>query len=376
VHLSGILLAGVGLVFVARLALDLAGSLFWGEAADGRPPARALDPSARPAIAAVCVVGLVLVLAPAWTNLDAYDTHNSVNVALQAADDAQQGPQLDQLLAYVRAHPRGRVYAGLPTNWGSGFMVGAVPVFKYIESKDIDEVGYTLRTASLMTDPEYFFDENNPGDYPLFGVGYLIAPEGLPSPVPAQRIACRSDYCLWALPDPGYVHVYDTTGVLTATRANVGSRSITLLDSPLLTRQRDLTVAFNGSAASVPTARSAAGLQGSPGRVVAEHARLAQGRVQAVVTAHRRAAVVLSASFDPGWTATVDGHPAPTVMVAPALVGVDVGPGVHTVAFRYSGYGSYVPLFVLALAVLAVLAVATFVAHRRRRDPEGAAGDS
>ena len=365
VHLSGILLAGVGLVFVAQAALDIARRLFWGESPDGQP-APTVSPSSRAAIAALCIVGLVVVLAPAWTNLDAYDTHNSVNVGLQAADDTQQATQLDQLLAYVRAHPRGRVYAGLPTNWGQDFVVGAVPVFKYLESKDIDEVGYTLRTASLMTDPEYYFDESNPGDYPLFGVGYLIAPEGLPSPVPAQRVACRSDYCLWKLPDPGYVHVYDTTGVLTATRADVGTRSLTLLGSPLLTRQRDLTVAFNGSAASAPTARSAAALHGTPGRVVAEHAQLEQGRVRAVVTAHRRATVVLSASYDPGWRATVDGHPAPTVMVAPALVGVDVGPGVHTVTFRYGGYGSYVPFFVLALVVLAGLAIATVLGWRRR----------
>ena len=373
VHLSGILLAGVGLVFAGRLALDLAATAIWGERDDTR--ARRLEPSAQPAVAAVCVVGLVLVLTPAWTNLDAYDSHNSLSVAVQAVEDGQQAPPLDQLLAYVRAHPRGRVYAGLPTNWGNDFLVGSVPVFKYLESKDIDEVGYTLRTASLMTDPEYFFDESNPGDYPLFGIGYLLAPEGHDSPVPAQRIACQSDYCLWALPDPGYVHVYDTTGVLTATRADVGTRSITLLDSPLLTRQRDLTVAFNGSAASVPTARPAAALAGSPGRVVAEHPQVAQGRVRAVVTARRRATVVLSASFDPGWSATVDGHPAPTVMVAPALVGVDVGPGVHTVEFRYGGYGSYVPLFVLAVVVLAVLGVGTLVLWvRRRRHPDDAAG--
>ena len=84
------------------------------------------------------------------------------------------------------------------------------------------------------------------------------------------------------------------------------------------------------------------------------------------MTARRRATVVLSASYDPGWRATVDGHPAPTVMVAPAVVGVDVGPGVHSVTFRYGGYGSYVPLFVLALVVLVALGVATYFGWRRR----------
>ena len=76
----------------------------------------------------------------------------------------------------MRGPPAGRVYAGQPTNWGQDFLVGDVPVFKYLESKDIDEVGYTLRTASLMTDPEYYFDDTNPGDYPLFGIGYILTP--------------------------------------------------------------------------------------------------------------------------------------------------------------------------------------------------------
>jgi hypothetical protein len=69
------------------------------------------------------------------------------------------------------------------------FTVGAVPVFMYLESQDVYEVGYTLRTASLMTDPEYFFDERNPGDYRLFGIHYLIVPSGYLPPVPAKLLS-------------------------------------------------------------------------------------------------------------------------------------------------------------------------------------------
>ena len=117
------------------------------------------------------------------------------------------------------------MYAGKPTNWGSDFTVGAVPVFKYLENKDVDEVGYTLRTASLMTDPEYYFDESNPGDYPLFGIGYIIYPAGRAPPVAAHSVGCSGPYCLWALPDGGVIHIYDTTGVLSANRADVGTQS-------------------------------------------------------------------------------------------------------------------------------------------------------
>ena len=105
--------------------------------------------------------------------------------------------------------------------------------------------------------------------------------------------------------------------------------------------------------------------------MVVEHADLENGAARAVVQTNRRATVVLSASYDPGWHATVDGRPAPTVMVAPALVGVVVGPGVHTVAFTYGGYGSYDVLFVLALVVLVALAVAPPVWRRMRRRAAG-----
>ncbi|HXN62912.1 MAG TPA: hypothetical protein VN886_20865, partial [Acidimicrobiales bacterium] len=366
VQLSGILLAGIGIVFLGRLVLDGITRLL--------PEERrrwASEPAWRGVLAGLCIVGLVIVLAPAWTSLDTYDAHNATNIGLQADADAQQEPQINSLIDYVKAHPRGRVYAGAPTNWGNEFLVGAVPVFKYLENQDVDEVGYTLRTASLMTDPEYFFDDTNPGDYPLFGIGYIVTPESMAPPVDAKRVGCSGDYCLWALPDPGYIHVYDTTGVLDATRADVGTKSEQLLDSPLTDEQRDLTVAFNGGRAAQPTASQAEALTGSPGHVVVQTADLANGEARAVVKANRRATVVLSASYDPGWGATVDGHPAPTVMVAPALVGVVVGPGVHTVTFSYGGFGSYTVLFALALLVLVALAIWTIAENRmrhRRRD--------
>jgi hypothetical protein len=65
-----------------------------------------------------------------------------------------------------------------------------------VESRDVDEVGYTLRTASLMTDPEYYFDERNPGDYRLFGIRYLVVPTGSSPPVPARLELRAGSYSL------------------------------------------------------------------------------------------------------------------------------------------------------------------------------------
>jgi hypothetical protein len=362
VQLSGLLLAGVAIVAIGHSVVHQVARLL-----PENQRGWATNPTSYGLVAGLCIVALVIGLSPAWWNIGTYAGHNATNVSLQAQDDAQESPQIDRLLDYVRAHPRGRVYAGSPTNWGADFTVGAVPVFKYLESKDIDEVGYTLRTASLMTDPEYFFADTVPGDYPLFGIGYLIIPEAMPPPVPASKVGCSGAYCLWSLPEGGYIHVYDTTGVLEANRADVGTQSQTLLESSLMGEDRDLTVAFNGSKAAPPTSSDPAELSGRPGHVVVQSADMANGQARAVVSTSRKATVVLSASYDPGWKATVDGHPAPTVMVAPALVGVVVGPGVHTVAFTYAGFGSYSALFALTLVVLVGLAIGPWLWGRWRR---------
>ena len=69
--------------------------------------------------------------------------------------------------------------------------------------------------------------------------------------------------------------------------------------------------------------------------------------------------MVLSASFDPGWSVSMDGRPAATEMVAPALVAVTVPPGTHQIVFRYHGFAAYPELLALALLSLLALAMET-----------------
>src|SRR6185437_5577474 len=63
-QLSGILLAGIGLVYVGRLLVESATMLVPEERRRrlGRPSGRVL-------VAALCIVGAVVVLVPAWTSM-------------------------------------------------------------------------------------------------------------------------------------------------------------------------------------------------------------------------------------------------------------------------------------------------------------------
>ena len=315
---------------------------------------------------AVAVAGMILVLAPAWLEQRSFDRRNADHIAAQRRADATQGAEVDQLITLIQANGGGRVYAGMPSNWGMDFTVGAVPVFKYLESRDVDEVGYTLRTASLMTGPEDHFDELDPSDYELFGIRYLILRTGSSPPVPAQMVARAGPYALWTTPTTGYVHAGTIVGALAANRTDLGARSVPLLRSGLAGAGDYLEIVFGGRQATPPPLPQAS--RGPrAGEVASERDDLADGLVSATVTMRRPGVVVLSASFDDGWTGTVDGHPRPTSMVSPALVAIGVPAGTHTVEFRYRGYSGYPELFALCALTLAAFAGAEAVRRRRRR---------
>lgn len=314
---------------------------------------------------ATVLVAAIAVLAPAWLALGAYDRHDGIAIAAQRRADDTEGAQLDRLVAAIKRDGGGRTYAGMPSNWGQDFTVGTVPVFKYLESRDVDEVGYTLRTASLMTDPEYFFDDRDRSDYRLFGVRYLILPAGHQPPV-AARLAVRSGpYRLWTIDSVGYVQAGRIVGEMSANRTNVGTRSIALLHSGLAAHGAYLAVRYGvggGANGRLPSVAS----QSFTGAVTAQHADLADGEASATLRMRRPGIVVLSASYDPGWTATVNGRRQPTRMVAPALVAVDVPAGTDHIVFRFDGYGDYPELLALSGLAFVMVGVAPACVRRAR----------
>ena len=346
VQLAALLLAGRGAEWLAARCLRLL------EARVPRWPARRTL-----AVVLAAAVAAVAVLAPAWLQLGAYDRADGAAIAAQRRADSTEGADLDRLVAVIKRDGGGRTYAGMPANWGQNFTVGTVSVFRYLESDDVDEVGYTLRTASLMTDPEYYFDEHDPSDYRLFGVRYLILPARSQPPVPARLMMRSGPYWLWTINGDGYIQAGRIVGEISANRTNVGTRSIPLLHSGLAADGAYLGVSYGsggGGGGPLPTTRS----RSAAGTVSAQSADLDDGEASVTVRMRQAGVAVLSASYDPGWTATVNGRHSPIRMVAPALVAVDVPAGTDHVVFRFHGYGDYPALLALAGLTLAVAAFA------------------
>jgi hypothetical protein len=157
-------------------------------------------------------------------------------------------------------------------------------------------------------------------------------------------------------------------GEISANRTNVGARSVRLLHSGLAAGGAYLAVRYASDGGGGGRLGPVASL--SPvGAVRAERADLADGKVSATVRMRRPGIAVLSASYDPGWTATVNGRRRPTRMVAPALVAVDVPAGTDHVMLSFHGYGGYPELLTLSGLTLVVIALGPMCVRRARRPP-------
>ena len=367
VQLAALLLAGRGAAWLAARCVRLLEDL---------PPRFLPGLLSSPA---VVLVAACAVLAPGWLQLGAYDRVDGAGVGAQRHADSTQGAELDRLIAVISRDGGGRTYAGMPSNWGQGFTVGSVPVFKYLESRDVDEVGYTLRTASLMTDPEYNFDESDPSDYLLFGIRYLILPARMKPPVLALLAMRSGPYWLWTLDGTGYIQAGQIVGSISANRTDLGASSVSLLRSGLAADGAYLSVRYGSSGPYGPGPLPSVRGLSLAGTVRSEHVSLADGSATATVSMRQAGVVVLSASYDPGWTATVNGQRRPTLMVAPALVAVEVPAGTDQVVFEFGGYGDYPELLAVGGVSLVVAGVGPVWVRRRsvrrsvrRRDGEAA----
>jgi Bacterial membrane protein YfhO len=325
----------------------------------------------RALVLGLVAVGLIAWFYPAKTEISGFDARDATTILAQQEADTTQGSAIAPLVNYIKRHGGGRTYAGLGSNWGQSFTVGLVPVYKYLEAQDVDEMTYIVPSLSLMLDAEADFDEDNPSDYPIFGIRYILVPYGMSPPVPARRLLVSGTYALWQVPSSGYATTIQVAGTINSNRSDIGSQSLTFLAS--VAPHEDSAVGWPGLPPPPPSDASPDTSTSAPGQVQTVDAHLSQGSISISVKMGRPGSLLISLAYDPGWHAWVNGKPTATEMLAPAVEGVKLGTGSYNVQLRYYGFRWYPELWAGGLAGL----VAVWSACRRKTaDSEAGAGAS
>ncbi len=350
VQLAGVMLAGVGLTWAGETVVQLVRR--W------RPRIRLVP------LAAGLIGAAVLLTLPAWFDRAAYAASDSASIAVQVSADQTDGAALDVLINDITTRGGGRTYAGMPGNWGAQYLIGQVPVYEYLADNSVDAIGFLLRTPSLVTDNEAYFNQNDLADYQLYNVRYVLMPAGMQPPVAATLIASSGRHRLWLVSTTGYLQVVDTAGIVAANRADMATQMQPYLNSTFFNHGQLATVAFNGGAAAAPTLPIGASATTSPGSSSDVLVETADGYFAGEVSAVRTATVVLKATYDPRWHVLVDGKAATPYMVVPGFVAVTVTPGQHVVVFQYIAYSHYPLLLGMGALTLLLLALGPWVWRR------------
>jgi hypothetical protein len=205
----------------------------------------------------------------------------------------------------------------------------------------------------------------------LLNAKYLLAADELPAP-----FELRVDGPLKVYENPyALPRAYATTSfrfVEPPRRTSAGWLELDRahIPDPLrveLERQHETATDAAALDASVPEAVGAS----EPARVPCELVEHSARHVALNVRSDQRCCVVLSDTYAPGWTATLDGAPVAIHRAFGALRGVVCPAGEHRIEFRYSPRSVRIGLWASLLAAAACAALA--IGFRRRASEDAAA---
>jgi 6-pyruvoyl-tetrahydropterin synthase-like protein len=314
---------------------------------------------------AIAAAAALLVLAPAMAERATFYSFNTTWMRqTKAAIDADVDART--ILASLRTRPPGRVFAGLRSTGYGPLMNFSLP-FNSVRFSDllvfnaIPLVAAPYSSLSLNADLFWDFAIDQPEDYQLFDVRYLVAPTGTAVPAFLQPITRTSRYVLYAAPTTGYV----TYGAIVDRESFRTQGDLFAVNRPWFNGADVAALRFHRF--DFPAASDGTTAETTPGclRAAYTYERVQPSRMDVVVGCPESSTLVLKVTYHPNWHVTVDGHDADTFMVSPSFVGISLPAGDHFVIAEYRSTPMKTPLFVLAVVALAAMLAVPFAPRLR-----------
>ena len=316
--------------------------------------------SSRGRLALVAAASL-LVLTPAVAERWSYYAQNAdwmrqTQAALDADADARA------VLAAVSQQPRGRVYAGLRSNWGQtldfGIPFNSIRFYNLLAERELDAVAPPNQSLSLNADLLWEFNDQDLSHYRLFDVDYVIAPRTVTFPAALRVLLSTPKYVLYVAPGRGYAEYGPIARSEPAsTKQDLFAKELAWLRGGDAARWTFTRYEYPKAApvdVPVPIADCASG------RIAYE--RVQPARFEVLARCDTSSAMILKVTYHPNWHVTVDGADVPTFMASPSYIGFALAAGEHFIVAEYRSTPIKAPL----LAVGAVVLAATVAASGRR----------
>ena len=308
------------------------------------------------------VLAALAILSPAIIERARYYGGNRRLIA-ETRDALRVDGDLKTILQTVRDQPGGRLYAGLPTNWGAQVMVGpTVRATDVIHFYGLPIVGPPYQQFSLASTIFEQFREGDEDSFNLLDVRWVITPIGAKVPDFYRPFQKTASYMLYRVPTSGiaqYVEVTPSTPVHSQLELYTKNQQWYVseaLDSLSIERWE-----YPASTSSTPIASPTIARCANGGRVT--EVQSSPGMLNFRAECATLGAMLLKFTYHPNWRVFIDGVNTPTYMLAPSLLGFDIAAGTHEVEARYVPTPMKLPLFILGLFTL----IAT-VAFRNRLD--------
>ena len=285
---------------------------------------------------------------------------------LGQANENYQTDEADfqKLVATIKSLPRGRTYAGTPGNWGREFKIGATQVYLALSTAGVPLVGFLPESWSLNTDPEPFFNYENPRDYNLWNVRYLVTPKDFPLPKFAKLIGSFGRFNLSQVESEGYFTL-GTSNISIKLQKNDILNIIHLwLLSDLPAKKEFPTLVLDAKAPRqifFPPALDYPLSQklDSQSKIIKEE--IVGEKYQATVEvspACQNCLLVFKMTYHPNWQVKINGQLAKKFMVFPSFMAVKLSPGRQEISFEYRPDSRKLPLILLGIGFLGILPLA------------------
>ena len=332
VHISGIVLAGLALSVLWRWFLSR--GRWWSTG--------------------LGIFAIILILSPVYIDRYQYLKQNEVAIKETQLALESESADLSNLYRVLTILPAGRVYVADQESirQDNPYQIGLTTISMLLQSAGFDVFSANYHHYSYSSNLVRIFDEYSHENYNLFNVRYVVAPEEWRPPDFAELIEQFGRHYLYRVETSGYFDLVGTgTEFLIEPREFFDTAAVWIksnlflekhhpeisFESPskilgssgysntVIYKESTLsdTIGVNSQILPVP-------LRGS---VISE--KLGESFLQAEVDVKMNSMLLLKSSYQPNWTANVDGMDKVPVMLMPGFIGVHLEPGRHTVIMQY-----------------------------------------